>query len=147
MHVRGAFLLLACLIPLANGSSLASHSLDEAMEQARAEGKYLYIAFLGEGWSMSSKRFKDSVLETDAFKSFADHALVYFPVEARRKPPLSKDEREALHAWVIQFDIMAYPTFILIAPDGQELLRHGYREMESEAYVELLRSVLPARAG
>jgi hypothetical protein len=64
-------------------------------------------------------------------------------VEARRKPPLSKKETEILHGLVARFNIMSYPTLILIAPDGQEVLRHGYKELEPEEYVRLLQSIIP----
>jgi len=146
VHAWRVLLFLACLTPLAYGSSLSPDALENVMERAQTEGKFLYIAFLGEGWSVSSKRFTETVLETPAFRAFAEEALIYFPVEARRKPPLTKEETAVLQSWVIHFDIKAYPTFILIAPDGQELLRHGYREMDAQAYLDLLRSVLPAKA-
>ncbi len=114
------------------------------MDQARSENKHLYVAFLGEGWSLSSKRFKETNLNDPSFLELARQDLVYFPVEARRTPKLSPSETAVLQSWVIHFDIKSYPTLILLAPDGQELLRHGYREMSGPDYVQLLRSILPA---
>lgn len=117
--------------------------LEEALEQAREESKLLYVAFLGEDWSLSSKRFRQTVLSSEAFTAFAADAAIYYPVMARRKPPLTKEETAQLQALVIHFDIKSYPTLIILAPDGQELLRHGYKELSAEDYVALLRAVLP----
>jgi thioredoxin-related protein len=118
-------------------------ALEEAVSEARKEGKYLYVAFLGEGWSLSCKRFKATILESSSFKQFSEENLVYLPVEARRKPKLTPGEVAVLQSWVIHFDVKAYPTLIIIAPDGEELLRHGYRDLTPEAYIELLNNILP----
>ena len=118
-------------------------ALEEAVSRAKTEGKHLYVAFLGEGWSLGCKRFKGTILESPSFKQFSDEHLVYLPVEARRKPKLTPDEVAVLQSWVIHFDVKAYPTLIIIAPDGEELLRHGYRDLTPEAYIDLLKSILP----
>jgi len=134
--------LLFCLPALA-GATLADQSLEDALAQSTNEGKHLYIAFLGEGWSISSKHFKTRVLDSPAFQMFAKEKLVYFPVEARRKPKLTRHETAKLQAWVIHFDVMSYPTIIVTAPDGQEVLRHTFKDIEAQKYVELLDSILP----
>ena len=92
---------------------------------------------------MKCKKFKEAVLKSRLFQDFAEEKLVYFPVEARRTPKLTSDETATLQSWVIHFDIKDYPTFILIAPDGEELLRHGYKDVDAVAYVQLLDAVLP----
>jgi len=120
-----------------------SEALEEAVNKAKEEGKHLYVAFLGEGWSLGCKRFKAAILESACFKRFSAEHLVYLPVEARRKPKLTPEEVAVLQSWVIHFDVKAYPTLILIAPDGEELLRHGYRDLGPEAYIDLLKNILP----
>ena len=136
--------LLLCLLAVPTAAELREGAVEEARQQALEEGKYLYVAFLGQGWSVSCRRFQEAVLEDPRFQAFAKSHLVYFPVLARRKPPLSKEETAVLQSLVIHFDIKSYPTLILVAPDGQELLRHGYRELDAGTYVDLLRSLLPA---
>ena len=98
---------------------------------------------MGVGWSVSCKKFKEHVLDSVEFTEFVDDHLVYFPVEARRKPKLSSEETAVLQSWVILFDVASYPTLILVAPDGQELLRHGYKDLTGEDYVQLLEEILP----
>ncbi len=124
-------------------SGLAPGRLEATVERAVANGKFLYVAFLGTGWSVSSQRFEEEVLQSPAFRQFAGEHLELFLVEARRKPKLTSEETAVLQSWVIHFDIQSYPTLILLAPDGQELLRHGYRDLTADTYVEMLRAVLP----
>jgi hypothetical protein len=133
--------LVFCAIPV--HSEIVEGSLEEAMLESRKDGKHLLIAFLGTGWSMSSDRFRERILQSPVFKQYAENELVLLQLEARRKPPLSKEEKKILHEWVAQLDIMTYPTLILLAPDGQEVFRHGYKELDAEAYVQLLQSIIP----
>ena len=130
-------------LPLATVEGLPEKSLTDALDQAKSESKCLYVAFLGEDWSVSSDRFAKTVLNAPTFQEFAGTELIYFPVKARRKPPLNKSETARLQALVIHFNIKSYPTLIVLAPDGQEILRHGYKDIGPEAYVELLRKILP----
>lgn len=132
-----------CVNPGAASSEITEDRLEAARQAALNEGKHLYVVFLGTGWSVSSQRFSETILESADFKEFARDHLVLLRVDARRKPKLSPEETAVLQSWVIHFDIKAYPTVILLAPDGQELLRHGYREVEARAYVDLLRAILP----
>ena len=126
---------------------LEAKAFEEAVQRSRLEQKHLFVAFLGEGWSVSSKKFKEAVLSDPAFINFAERNLIYFPVEARRKPKLTSEETAVLQSWVIHFDIKSYPTLILIAPDGQELLRHAYRDLDASEYINLLDAILPAHSG
>lgn len=126
---------------------IEKEALAQATREARSENKHMLVAFLGEGWSVSSRRFKERVLATERFREFAQQNLVYFPVEARSKPKLSSEETAVLQSWVIHFNIKAYPTLILIAPDGEELLRHGYKDLDAETYIQLLKAILPKNLG
>lgn len=117
---------------------------DEVLQTAAAENKFLYLAFLGEDWSAAGKRFKQTVLETDAFRQFAEATLIYCGVAAKRPDRLEKSAAARLQALVIHFDIKSYPTLILVGPDGAEVIRHGFRDTTPEEYVGLLEALLPA---
>ena len=140
-----ACLLLLIVNAVHSSPSLQAGAFEQAIKIARAENKHILVAFLGTGWSVSSTKFVEEVLSRGEFKEFAGKHLVYFPVEARRKPKLTSDETAVLQSLVIHFNVGAYPTFILIAPDGQELLRHGYREMDAQEYIQILKAILPEK--
>jgi hypothetical protein len=148
--------LLACLplllsLPLleADGTdreNLLTEDLNEVLAKARDKGLYLHLSFLGSGWSMASDRFDEAVLESSEWKAFTDGRILIAEARARRKPKLTKEETAHLQALVIHFDIETYPTFILLAPDGREVLRHGYRDVSGASYVDLMEALLPGTA-
>jgi hypothetical protein len=146
-----AIALVACLLAgvpsLAHAEpvNLLEEDWSTATHKAQSSGKFLYVAFIGEGWSVSSNRFKEAVLDSAEFQAFADDKLVYCSAYARRVPKLDKAETARLQSLVIHFDIKSYPTILLIAPDGTEILRHGFREDSASAYVSLLTALLPAK--
>lgn len=147
-RARGPFLLLLALVASAAVNARATPSLtpsplEEVMLQARQTGKPVLVAFLGPDWSVACRNFQQRVLSSDAFTSFARERIHYWPVLARRQPKLEKEERARLQALVIHFDIKAYPTILLLDPDGTERLRHGYREISGKEYVRLLKALLP----
>lgn len=143
--------LLALLLTLLSGYpaldaeqvNLLEEPWSVATTKAMETGKHLFIAFLGDGWSVSSKRFSKAVLDSPQFKEFASERLVYCPVLARSHPKLGKRQMARLQSLVIHLDIKSYPTCILLAPDSSEILRHGYRGESAEEYVALLEALLP----
>lgn len=155
VRILGALLLFSALSahaePAADGIS-ASQSrpvifspLSDVLQQARQSRKPVLVAFLGMDWSVACKRLHREVLQSPEFRKFAEDHLLYWPVNARRKPPLVKKERATLQSLVIHFDIQSYPTLILLDPDGNERFRHGYRDFTATEYVDLLRAILPPK--
>jgi len=137
-------LFMLMLSVVAFGSdNLAPGAWEAARADAETEGKPILVAFLGSGWSLSSDKFNEAVLESAAFRDFAEANLVYFPIEARRKPKLSKSETAVLQSLVILFNVKSYPTILLLGPDGREWLRHGYRELTPRDYVQTLQQIIP----
>lgn len=135
-------LLLLCGSAHAGATDLLKEDWDEALDRAAREGKHLYVAFLGDGWSLACSRFQEGILNTSAFRDFVADQLVYCPILARRTPKLTKDEIARLQALVIHFDVKTYPSVLLIAPDGTEILRHGYRNESIAEYLKLLDAVI-----
>jgi len=138
--------LTQCLFPLIifasvlNGAEI--NTLKSAVENAKDEGKFIYLSFVGSDWSVASKKWSEEILDSSAFKSFAEENLVLLELDARRKPPLKKLERAELQAMVIEFDIKTYPTFILLSSNGLELHRHGYLEVSAEEYTNALGTLI-----
>jgi thioredoxin-related protein len=116
---------------------------DEALQAAASQERHLLVVFLGEDWSVACKKFKQDILESPEFRAFADRRLVLCQVNAHRMASHAKQEAARLQSLVIHFDIKQYPTILLFSPDGNELLRHGYREISAADYVSLLEAILP----
>jgi hypothetical protein len=136
-------LFMALAYPLAaDPLDLLKTDLSMALGEAASTGRHLHIAFIGEGWSMTSNRFMETVLQSETFIAFAEAHLVQTEVRSRRKPKLTKAETARLQSLVIHFDIKSWPTVILIGPDGTEVLRHGYKDLSGEAYAATLQNLV-----
>jgi thioredoxin-related protein len=122
---------------------LVQQPWEAAIEQARSENKLLLVTFLGPDWSVACRRLNERIFSAPAFREWAAQHIVYFPVDARRKPKLNKEETATLQSLVIHFDIKTYPTVLLMDPDGVERLRHGYTDVELDAYLAALNALLP----
>ena len=138
-------LLLALALSAIGRTDPLGSPWEDILEQAAGEGKCLYVAFLGDGWSMASTRFSKEVLESGIFNELAAEELIYCPILARAQPRMGSLQTARLQSLVIHFDIKSYPTFILLAPDGNEILRHGYRDVSAEDYLDLLKAILPGQ--
>jgi len=146
-HVKSALwvivLALWSLSPVYGAvTNLLDSKLEDLLKQAALEQKPVLIAFIGRGWSVASDRFEQRVLKDEAFVEFSRNHLLLGEIHGRAHPKLPKKIQARLQALVIHFDVKAYPTFILLAPDGTEVLRHGYRDITGEQYADLLRAVL-----
>lgn len=128
---------------IAEPLNLLREDWEEAVEKAVLSTRPLVVAFMGEGWSMTSNRFYKEVLLSESFREFASENLILCTVPSRRKPKLTKEEIAHLQALVIHFDIQSWPTIIICNPDGTEILRHGYKDLSGAEYVALLRRILP----
>lgn len=127
---------------IAEPINLLQENWETAVEKAAISAKPIIVAFIGEGWSMTSNRFYKEVLLSESFQDFASENLTLCNVLSRRKPKLTKDETAHLQALVIHFDIQSWPTIIVCNPDGSEILRHGYKDLSGAEYVALLRQIL-----
>lgn len=136
-------LLTAVLDAPAQQIDLLESSWENVIEVAAESKRHILVAFLGEDWSVASERFRSNIFESTAFREFADERLVFCPVDAHRMASRAKTRAAKLQSLVIHFEIKAYPTIILLAPTGEELLRHGFRDDSPERYTALLEAILP----
>lgn len=125
--------------------NLLESEWEAILGEAQKTNRFLYVAFLGKDWSVSCKRFNQNILESSTFKKFAEERLIVTSLNAQGGK-FPKKTAAKLQSLVIYFDIKSYPTILLIAPDGSETLRHGYREDTAQAYVDLLKAILPPQA-
>jgi thiol:disulfide interchange protein len=96
----------------------------KALEQAKAEKKLVMLDFTGSDWCQPCMVLKRNVLGTKKFKEYADKKLVLvevdFPNNIEQAPALKKTNREL----AAKFDIIGYPTIVLVDADGKELLKN-----------------------
>lgn len=107
----------------------------EAVEEARAEDKWLLLNFTGSDWCVWCKRLSEAVFSTEEFLDWAeDNAVLVF-----LDFPSSIEQSEAQkmqNAYLQQFlGIQGYPSIWLFDSDLSPLLATGYRDDIAADYI------------
>ena len=121
---------MVALCALATTSSAAVKWTDESYEQmmarAKQENKYVFIDFFAT-WCGPCKRM-DEVTFTDAKVQELLNSMIAADWDA---------EKEPWNAVAKRYKVSAYPTLLVIGPDGKEVDRHlGF--LEPAAFIETI---------
>ncbi|MCP5469403.1 MAG: thioredoxin family protein [Chlamydiales bacterium] len=99
-------------------------SFEEGVFQSQEEKKPLLLFFTASDWSGWSMKFKDDVLDSDAFKEKIGESFICVEIDSPlHAPPAPEKER---------FSVDEFPTLLLLAPDQKEIARFGYLPMSGE---------------
>lgn len=108
--------------------------ISTALSRAQAEQKSILVDFTGSDWCTWCIKLRQDVLETQAFKEFAQNQFVLLeidvPQDHRRVGGKAKaDENEALCE---KYKIRGFPTLMVMSAEGIPLARFsGYRSMSA----------------
>jgi len=126
----------------------AAWSQDWSSVQAAAKesGKPILILFTGSDWCPYCVRLENNVLESQAFKDFAEDGVhLYVADFLRRSEQPAAIERQN-RALAERYDFRGFPTLYAVAPDGEAIGKiPGYGGQPADAYVAELRDLLKQR--
>jgi thioredoxin-related protein len=114
----------------------------QAQQQAKANNKFVLLDFTGSDWCGWCKKFDREVLLKPEFKDFARDNLVVveldFPRGKPQTPELKKQNRELAE----QYEIVGFPTIVVLSADGQKLWRYdGYFPDGPAAFIAQLQKL------
>jgi len=143
------FLSLLFLISC-NSTSSKSHpgwgtNLDEGLQKAAAENKYVFALFTGSDWCPPCKKLEAEVLGSEQFKKFADEKIVEVVFDFPRKPEnqLPAEQTQYNNENAQKFYIEGFPTVIIFDKNGNELKRWvGYMPVPVESTIAEYQSVM-----
>ena len=121
--------LLACWAVLQAGAAEPQWLTDlpRAEAKAKAEHKMVLMDFTGSDWCGWCIKFDKEVLDTPAFKAYADKNLVLVKLDFPHKKPQSAELKKANAALGRKYGVDGYPTFVVLNSDGKEIGRQvGY---------------------
>lgn len=100
--------------------------LDSALARAAAENRVVFAYFAGSDWCGWCMRLKDEVLDSDLFADFSRRFVVPVLIDFPRELPQSEALAAANQRHAEHYRVQAFPTVLLLAPDGSVLYRTGY---------------------
>jgi len=114
----------------------------QAQQQAKANNKFLLLDFTGSDWCGWCRKFDREILLKPEFKDFARDNLVVveldFPRAKPQPPELRKQNRELAQ----QYEIVGFPTIVVLSADGQKLWRYdGYFPDGPAAFIAQLQKL------
>ena len=113
--------------------------LAHAKSLAKAENKLVLMDFTGSDWCPPCKKLKKDVFSSEEFATFAKANLVLMEVDFPRAKKQSAELKKANDALSKKFDIEAYPTVVVLSPEGKQLSKDtGYDGSSAKSFVAKL---------
>jgi thioredoxin-related protein len=94
--------------------------------RAREEEKLTLINFTGSDWCPPCMRLRKEVFSQPEFAKYAKEKLVLLEADFPRRRQLSGAQQAANESLARKFGIEAFPTLVVLNPDGTEVGRLGY---------------------
>lgn len=117
-------------------------SYDEALKQAQESGKPILADFTGSDWCPPCKMLASRVFDSDSFKKWAGEHVVLLELDYPRKTQQSDELKKQNAGLLKQYKVRAYPTIILMSPQGQEVGRRIGGATDPKAYIRQLEQIL-----
>jgi thioredoxin-related protein len=120
--------------------------LAHAKSLAKAENKLVLMDFTGSDWCPPCKKLKKDVFSSEEFATFAKAHLVLvevdFPKTKKVMEKQSAELKKANQALAEKFAIEAYPTVIVLSPEGKQLSKDtGYDGSSAKEFVAKLQKL------
>ena len=114
----------------------------QAQQQAKANNKFLLLDFTGSDWCGWCKKFDREVLLKPEFKDFARDNLVVVELDFPRAKPQTPELRKQNRELAQQYEIVGFPTIVVLSADGQKLWRYdGYFPDGPAAFIAQLQKL------
>jgi len=140
----GLALMLAASAVAARGEVrwLTDHA--EALAAAEETGRPVLTVFTGSDWCQHCRTLERNVLETEAFRDWAEERVVLLMVDLPQEG-ISLDERKARSRVCIKYGVRSFPSVAILAPDGTKITsQSGYRGQTATAWLAALEGHVPA---
>jgi thioredoxin-related protein len=128
--------------PFASAESAWLTDYKKAQEEAKAGNKILLLNFTGSDWCGWCKKFDKEILLQPQFKDFARDNLVIVELDFPRAKPQTPELRTQNRELAQQYEIVGFPTIVVLSADGQKLWRYdGYFPDGPAAFIAQLQKL------
>lgn len=114
----------------------------EATAAARKQQRPMLLLFTGSDWCPPCKRLERSIMDTNFFAQFARENLVLVLLDFPKRKQLAPELRKQNEALAERFGVHAYPTVLLLTPEGEPLGKLGYAEGGPKAYTRAINRII-----
>jgi thioredoxin-related protein len=101
-------------------------NLKKAQDQAKTGHKFLLVDFTGSDWCGWCKRLNAEVFSQPQFKEYAAKNLVLLEIDFPRRKTQTMELKKQNEELAGQYQIMGFPTIIVLNSDGKKIGELGY---------------------
>jgi thioredoxin-related protein len=124
---------------LARAESTWLNDYKKAQQEAKSSNKFLLLNFTGSDWCGWCIKFDRDVLSKSPFKDYAHNNLVLVELDFPRAKPQSVEVRKQNRELAQQYEVVGFPTIIVLNSDGQKLWQFdGYFPGGPEEFIAQL---------
>lgn len=109
-----------------------------ALEQAKQQGRHVFLFFTGSDWCGWCKRLNQEILSTPAFVSYAGDHLILVEIDFPRGKPQLQALISQNASLARQYRIQGYPTVVVLDSSGRAVGRLGYQEGGPGPFIDAL---------
>lgn len=133
--------------PLTEGAELGKWTMDVTAAKALAKetGKPLFLNFTGSDWCGWCKMMDKKIFSQPDWQAYAKENLVLVWVDFPKDKALVPEAfRERNNALAEQYGVEGYPTYVILASDGETVLGQlgAKQDVTPAAYAEMVADVL-----
>jgi protein disulfide-isomerase len=125
--------------PFARAEAGWLNDYTKAQQEAKASHKFLLLDFTGSDWCGWCRKFDKEVLSQPQFKDYARDNLVVVELDFPRAKPQSPELKKQNRELAMQYEIVGFPTIVVLNSDGQKLWQYdGYFPNGAAAFIAQL---------
>ena len=117
-------------------------NLEEAVIEAQAMNKPIFVDFTGSDWCGWCKRLISEVFSQSEFIEYAEENLVLLKLDFPKSIQQSEKTKNYNRDLLNKFGIRGFPTILLLDSNGKEIKRTGYQSGGAVNYIEHIESLL-----
>lgn len=93
------------------------------LQQAKSENKYVLLEFTGSDWCPPCIAMHENVFTKPEFQEYIKPHTLFVVVDFPNQKPQSDVQKKANDELSKKFSVEAFPTFVLLNPQGSEIWR------------------------
>ena len=128
----------------AEESGLWQTDYDAALKQAATENKYVLVDFSGSDWCGWCMKLDKEVFSQKEFIDYAKENLICVLLDFPRAKEQSDAVKKQNQTLLQKYGVQGFPTVLILNPKGKVVERTGYQPGGAQAYVDMIKKILPA---
>jgi protein disulfide-isomerase len=117
-------------------------NIDEALQKAKVNGKFVFVFFTGSDWCSWCKKLNSEVFDHQEFQNYAAKNMEMVLLDFPKSTPQSQEQSDYNKLMQQKYSIAGYPSVVILDKKGAITMQLGYREGGAAKYVEFIESGL-----